>query len=32
MIDMIDFGEFQNRRRGVDGLEDVHREPVFIEL
>ena len=32
MIDMIDFGKFQDRRRGIDGLEDVYREPVFIEL
>ena len=32
MIDMIDFGKFQDRRRGIDGLQHMDRKPVFIEL
>jgi hypothetical protein len=32
MIDMIGFGEFQDRRRGIDRLKHMHREAAFIEL
>ena len=32
VVDMIDIGEFQDRRRRIDRLEHVHREPALVEL
>jgi hypothetical protein len=32
VIDMIGSGKFQDRRRRIDGLQHMHRKPVFIEL
>ena len=32
MIDMIGFGELQDRGRGIDGLQHVNRQPAVVEL
>jgi hypothetical protein len=32
VVDMIDRGKFQDRRRRIDGLEDMRRKPVFIQF
>jgi hypothetical protein len=29
---MIGFCEFQDRGRGIDGLQHVDRQPVLVEL
>jgi hypothetical protein len=32
MIHMVGFGEFQDRRRRIDGLKDMRGQPALIEL